>query len=80
MKLEVLSVVLRLDCVLCAYGFFDDSSWGKCWKSWVLAAVNSLIICFIALRTAQLGFIPANLFCIVLYAINLRTWRRAEIS
>jgi hypothetical protein len=27
-----------------------------------------------------LAFIPANLFCIVLYAVNLRTWRKAEIS
>jgi hypothetical protein len=36
--------------------------------------------CVIGLRTAQLGFIPANLFCIVLYAFNLRTWRKAEIS
>jgi len=46
----------------------------------VLAAANSLIICVIGLRTAQLGFIPANLSCIVLYVFNLRTWRRAEIS
>jgi hypothetical protein len=37
-------------------------------------------ICVIGLRTAQLRFIPANLFCIVLYAFNLRTWRKAEIS
>ena len=46
----------------------------------MLAAANSLIICVIGLRTAQLGFIPANLFCIVLYAVNLRTWRKAEVS
>jgi ABC-type uncharacterized transport system permease subunit len=46
----------------------------------VLAAVNSLIICVIGLRTRQLGLIPANLFCIVLYAINLRTWRKADFS
>jgi hypothetical protein len=37
-------------------------------------------ICVIGLRTAQLRFIPANLFCIVLYAFNLRIWRKAEIS
>jgi hypothetical protein len=42
-----------------------------------MAAANSLIICVIGLRTAQLAFIPANLFCIVLYALNLRTWRKA---
>jgi hypothetical protein len=44
----------------------------------VLAAINSVIICLIGLRTSQLGFIPANVFCIALYAVNLRTWRRAE--
>jgi hypothetical protein len=31
------------------------------------------------MRTSQWGFIPANLFCIVLYAANLRAWRKAEI-
>ena len=46
----------------------------------MLAAANSLIICVIGLRTAQLGFIPANLFCIVLYAVNVRTWRKTEVS
>jgi hypothetical protein len=71
MKLEMLSLVLRLDCL---------SLGRRCWEGWVLAAANSLIICVIGLRTAQLGFIPANLFCIVLYAFNLRTWRKAEIS
>jgi hypothetical protein len=52
----------------------------RCWEGWVLAAANSLIICVIGLRTAQLGFMPANLFCIVLYAFNLRTWRKAEMT
>ena len=50
----------------------------RCWEGWVLAAINSVIICLIGLRTSQLGFIPANVFCIALYAVNLRTWRRAE--
>jgi len=44
----------------------------------VLAAVNSVISCLIGMKTAQLGFLPANLFCIVLYAHNLRTWRKAD--
>ncbi|HEY1271526.1 MAG TPA: hypothetical protein VGF08_06055 [Terriglobales bacterium] len=51
----------------------------RCWEGWVLAAVNSVIICVIAVRTAQTGFIPANLFCIVLCAVNLRAWRKAEL-
>jgi hypothetical protein len=29
MKLEVLSLVLRPDCLSCAYDFFDDSGWEK---------------------------------------------------
>jgi hypothetical protein len=47
---------------------------------WVLAAMNSVIICVIAIRTQQAGFVPANIFCIVLYAINLRAWRKLETS
>jgi hypothetical protein len=81
MKLEVLSLVLRLDCLSCVLTVSSTILVGRrCWEGWVLAAANSLIICVIGLRTAQLGFIPANLFCIVLYAVNLRTWRKAEIS
>jgi nicotinamide riboside transporter PnuC len=48
----------------------------RLWEGWVLAAVNSVIICVIAAQTAQTGFIPANLFCIVLYGMNLRSWRK----
>jgi hypothetical protein len=36
------------------------------------------VVCIIALQTAQWGFIPANLFCLVLYGVNVRTWRKAE--
>jgi hypothetical protein len=52
----------------------------RCWQGWALAAVNSAIICIIGVKTAQLGFVPANLFCIVLYGVNLRTWRKTEAS
>ena len=41
-------------------------------------AVNSVIICVIGVKTAQFGFVPANLFCLVLCAVNVRTWRKAE--
>jgi len=79
--LEVLSLVWRLDCLSCVLTVFSTILIGRrCWTGWVLAAVNSLIICVIGLRTGQLGLIPANLFCIVLYAVNLRTWRKAEFS
>jgi hypothetical protein len=81
MRVEVLSLVWRLDCLSCVLTVFSTIQIGRrCWTGWVLAAVNSLIICVIGLRTGQLGLIPANLFCIVLYAINLRTWRKAEFS
>jgi hypothetical protein len=43
-----------------------------------LAAVNSVLICIIGMQTGQFGFIPANMFCLVLYGVNVRTWRRAE--
>jgi hypothetical protein len=50
-------------------------------KSWIglfIAIVNSLIVCAIALRTSQLGFIPANLFCICIYALNIRPWLKEQ--
>jgi hypothetical protein len=81
MRLGVLSLVWRLDCLSCVLTVFSTILIGRrCWTGWVLAGINSLIICVIGLRTGQLGFIPANLFCIVLYAANLRTWRKAEVS
>ena len=46
------------------------------WEGWALAGVNSVVICVIGLGTEQLGFIPANVFCMVVSAINLRAWRR----
>jgi hypothetical protein len=52
----------------------------RCWEGWVLAGINSAIICVIGVKTAQLGFVPANLFCIVLYGLNLRAWRKAETT
>jgi hypothetical protein len=79
MNLGLFSLLLRLDCLSCVLTVFSTILVGrKCWEGWVLAAANSIIICVIGLRTAQLGFIPANLFCIVLYTVNLRTWRKAE--
>ena len=46
----------------------------KSWIGLLIAIVNSLIVCAIALRTLQLGFIPANLFCICIYAFSMRSW------
>lgn len=73
--------MLRLDYLSCVLTVVSTILVGRrCWEGWVLAAVNSVIICSIAMKTAQLGFIPANLFCIVLYGYNVRNWRKAETS
>jgi hypothetical protein len=36
------------------------------------------LICANALRTSQLGFIPANLFCICIYAFSMRSWLKEQ--
>jgi hypothetical protein len=78
MGLEVIPSVWRLDYLSCVLTVLSTILVGRrCWEGWVLAAANSVIICVIGVRTAQLGFIPANLFCIVLYGVNLRAWRKA---
>jgi hypothetical protein len=71
------SVPFRLDYLSCVLTIGSTILVGKrCWEGWLLAAINSVILCFIGLRTAQFGFIPANVFCIGLYALNLRSWRK----
>ena len=46
----------------------------KSWIGLLVAIANSLIVCVIGLRTSQLGFIPANLFCMGVYAFSMRSW------
>lgn len=78
MEVEV-SSLFRLDYLSCVLTVASTILIGKRhWEGWVLAAVNSVLLCIIGFKTAQLGFIPANVFCIVLYAVNLRTWRKAD--
>jgi hypothetical protein len=68
--------MLRLDYLSCLLTILSTVLVGKkLWQGWVVAGVNSLIICFIGVRTAQFGFVPANLLCIGLYANNLARWR-----
>jgi len=79
--LERLSSVLRLDYLSCVLTVISTILVGRrIWEGWILAAANSVIICVIAAQTSQTGFIPANLFCIVLYGINLRSWRKEDVS
>ena len=71
--------MLHLDYLSCFLTIISTIMVGKrCWEGWILAGINSVIICFIGIRTAQWGFIPANLFCLVLYGMNLRSWKKAE--
>jgi len=73
--------VFRLDYVSCVLTVVSTILIGKrYWEGWVLAAVNSAVVCVIGLKTAQLGFIPANLFCIILYAFTLRSWRKTDTA
>jgi nicotinamide riboside transporter PnuC len=73
--------VFRLDYVSCVLTVLSTILIGKrYWEGWILAGVNSVVVCVIALKTAQLGFIPANLFCIILYAFNLRSWRKTDTA
>jgi hypothetical protein len=68
--------MLRMDYLSCLLTIVSTVLIGKkLWHGWIVAAVNSLVICFIGVRTAQFGFVPANLFCIALYAGNLSSWR-----
>jgi hypothetical protein len=50
----------------------------KSWIGLLVAIINSLIVCAIGLRTSQLGFIPANLFCIGIYAFSMRSWLKKQ--
>lgn len=66
----------RLNYISCVLTILGTVLLGKkLWQGWVVAAINSAVVCVIGLRTAQFGFVPANLLCIALYASNLFTWR-----
>jgi hypothetical protein len=74
-------LLFRLDYLSCVLTVVSTILLGKrYWEGWILAAVNSAVFCVIGFRTAQFGFIPANVFCIALYAINLRSWRKPEVQ
>ena len=67
--------MLRLDYLSCVLTIASTVMIGRRkWQGWVVAAANSVIICVIGLRTAQTGFIPANVFCLALYGYNIFQW------
>jgi hypothetical protein len=68
--------MLRLDYISCALTIASTLLVGRrMWQGWLVAGANSLIICWIGLKTTQTGFIPANLFCLAMYAQNIVRWR-----
>lgn len=69
--------MFRLDYLSCLLTVVSTVLIGrKLWAGLVLASINSMIVCVIGVRTAQLGFVPANLFCVVIYAMSIRAWLR----
>ena len=70
---------LRLDYLSCLLTIASTVLVGRrCWEGWALATINSVIICVIGVRTAQFGFVPANVFCIAMSAINLQAGRKTK--
>jgi nicotinamide riboside transporter PnuC len=70
---------VRLDCLSCVLTIASTILVGRrCREGWILAAINSAVVCVIGFRTSQFGFIPANVLCIALYVVNLRNSSRIE--
>jgi hypothetical protein len=66
----------RLDYISCALTVLSTVMVGRrMWQGWIVSAVNSVIVCLIGMNTGQWGFVPANIFCLAIYAYNLRAWR-----
>jgi hypothetical protein len=69
--------MLHLDYLSCALTILSTCLVSRrMWQGWVVASANSVVICIIGFRTAQLGFVPANLFCLALYVQAIYRWRR----
>jgi hypothetical protein len=69
--------MFRLDYISCVLTISAAILLGqKRWQGWLVAGINSILICDIAVNTSQLGFIPANLFCVALYTYNIVGWRK----
>ncbi|HEX4784194.1 MAG TPA: hypothetical protein VH350_07620 [Candidatus Sulfotelmatobacter sp.] len=72
--------MLRLDYLSCILTIASTILVGRrYWEGWALAGLNSILVCIIGFQTAQLGFIPANIFCMVMSGINLREWRKSRM-
>jgi len=70
--------IFRLDYLSCFLTIVATVLVGrKMWTGLVISGINSLIVCVIGMHTSQYGFIPANMFCICIYACSLRSWLKA---
>ena len=68
--------MIRLDYLSCILTVLATVLIGKkLWQGWVVAGINSAVVCVIGIRTAQFGFVPAKLLCIAIYTSNLFNWR-----
>jgi hypothetical protein len=68
--------MFRLDYLSCLLTVASTVMVGRrLWQGWILAALNSIVFCVIGLHTGQWGFIPANLFCLLIYFYNIHKWR-----
>jgi len=71
--------MFRLDYISCVLTIGSTILVGrKRWEGWLIAGLNSVLICIIAVNTSQTGFIPANLFCLALYGYNVWEWRKVN--
>jgi len=67
---------IRLDYVSCVLTILGTILLGKkLWQGWVVAGLNSAVVCLIGIRTAQFGFVPADLVCIDFCTSNVFHWR-----
>jgi hypothetical protein len=81
LPLHCVNSMLRLDYISCLLTIVSTVMVGRrMWQGWMIAGANSVIICFIGLRTTQFGFIPANLFCMAIYVHNILQWRHSVSS
>ena len=73
--------MFRLDYLSCLLTILATILVGrKLWTGLVVSSVNSLIVCVIGVQTSQFGFIPANLFCICIYAVSIRSWLKERTN
>src|SRR5258708_7543217 len=72
---EVEVAMVHLDYLSCFLTILATVLVGrKSWTGLLISIINSMIVCVIGFRTSQFGFIPANLICICVYALNIRSW------